>query len=135
MPAEPSATDSNCVLLRLRWPGGAQETRRFRKSEPLRHLLTFAASRGYSTDRHRFWNSDVPKKDVRAFVDDGNCISVDDHECECQFPDFAMASSRADHRRGEVIQHYYKQMTTCIDRSFTGRALLRVFDGVSIIEQ
>ncbi|EFO21815.2 hypothetical protein LOAG_06671 [Loa loa] len=64
LPMEPAADEANIAIVRVRFPDGKMELRRFRMSEPLRNVTIFVESKGYSLDTHRIWTSDVPMKNV-----------------------------------------------------------------------
>ncbi|VDK42647.1 unnamed protein product [Anisakis simplex] len=64
LPSEPTANDANIVMVRMRFPDGLAEIRRFRRDEPLNNLAIFIESKGYDMKDYRIWNSDVPKKDL-----------------------------------------------------------------------
>ncbi|KAK6103962.1 UBA-like domain family protein [Brugia pahangi] len=64
LPMEPAADEANIAVVRVRFPDGKMQLRRFRMSEPLRNVTIFVESKGYSLDTHRIWTSDVPMKNV-----------------------------------------------------------------------
>ncbi|VDK74633.1 unnamed protein product [Onchocerca ochengi] len=64
LPMEPAAGETNIAIVRVRFPDGNMQLRRFRMSEPLRNIAVFVESKGYSLDTHRIWTSDVPMKNV-----------------------------------------------------------------------
>ncbi|VDM36974.1 unnamed protein product [Toxocara canis] len=69
LPKEPAATEKGIVMVRMRFPDGFAEVRRFRASEPLNNLATYIESKGYDMEHFRVWNSDVPKKNVMECFD------------------------------------------------------------------
>lgn len=75
LPPEPSASEKGVMTVRVRFPNGQTEMRRFRPSEPLQLLVTFIESKGYSTQNHRIWTSDVPKKNVVESFDLSRSLS------------------------------------------------------------
>ncbi|VDO34979.1 unnamed protein product, partial [Onchocerca flexuosa] len=64
LPMEPAAGETNIAIVRVRFPDGNMQLRRFRMSEPLRNIALFVESKGYSLDTHRIWTSDMPMKNV-----------------------------------------------------------------------
>ncbi|CAG9534243.1 unnamed protein product [Cercopithifilaria johnstoni] len=64
LPVEPAADETNIAVVRVRFPDGKMELRRFRMTEPLRNITIFVESKGYSLDTHRIWTSDMPMKNV-----------------------------------------------------------------------
>ncbi|KAL3993779.1 UBA-like domain family protein [Acanthocheilonema viteae] len=64
LPMEPAADETNIAIVRVRFPNGRMELRRFRMSEPLRNITIYVESKGYSLDTHRIWTSDMPMKNV-----------------------------------------------------------------------
>uniref|UniRef100_F1L1H1 FAS-associated factor 1 n=1 Tax=Ascaris suum TaxID=6253 RepID=F1L1H1_ASCSU len=69
LPPEPGPTDDGVVMVRVRFPDGRAEVRRFRNTDALRNLITFIESKGYDMKEYRVWNSDVPKKNVMECFD------------------------------------------------------------------
>lgn len=68
LPAEPAATEKNIITIRFRLPNGQQQTRRFRRNEPIKLVINFAGSVGYLSSEYRILNSEVPKKNVGLFI-------------------------------------------------------------------
>ncbi|CAJ0581365.1 unnamed protein product, partial [Mesorhabditis spiculigera] len=64
LPAEPAETEANLMHIKMRCPGGEQLMRRFRRAETLEMLLNYLDTKGYHTDKYKFFNSDFPKKDI-----------------------------------------------------------------------
>jgi hypothetical protein len=64
LPSEPLSTEKDIITIRLRFPTGDQQLRRFRMDEPVKWLVTYCESLGYDMKTYRLWTSDVPKKDV-----------------------------------------------------------------------
>ncbi|VDM46138.1 unnamed protein product [Toxocara canis] len=92
LPSEPASTDKDVLTVRIRFPEGNTAVRRwafrrvyqrgenldasaeficqrcssfrFRRNEPLQHLVTFVESKGYDLHRHKILTSDVPRRDM-----------------------------------------------------------------------
>ncbi|CAJ0573610.1 unnamed protein product, partial [Mesorhabditis spiculigera] len=64
LPAEPAETETNLMQIKMRCPGGEQLMRRFRRAETLEMLLNYLDTKGYHTDKYKFFNADFPKKDI-----------------------------------------------------------------------
>uniref|UniRef100_A0AC34FQF6 UBX domain-containing protein n=1 Tax=Panagrolaimus sp. ES5 TaxID=591445 RepID=A0AC34FQF6_9BILA len=64
LPSEPSATDKDIIIIRLRFPKGEQQIRRFRMDEQVKWLVAYCESLGYPTKSYRIFTSDVPKKEI-----------------------------------------------------------------------
>ncbi|CAJ0561298.1 unnamed protein product, partial [Mesorhabditis spiculigera] len=64
LPAEPAETETNLMHIKMRCPSGEQLMRRFRRAETLEMLLNYLDTKGYHTDKYKFFNSDFPKKDI-----------------------------------------------------------------------
>uniref|UniRef100_A0A183C4A9 UBX domain-containing protein n=1 Tax=Globodera pallida TaxID=36090 RepID=A0A183C4A9_GLOPA len=61
---EPSVEDPQAITIRLRFPDGRTNERRFRDCENVEMLLVYAATLGYESDRYRIWTSDMPRKEI-----------------------------------------------------------------------
>ncbi|KAM3720041.1 FAS-associated factor [Dirofilaria immitis] len=64
LPMEPAENEADIAIVRVRFPDGNIQLRRFRMSEPLRNITIFVESKGYCLDTHRIWTSDMPMKNV-----------------------------------------------------------------------
>jgi DNA-binding response OmpR family regulator len=64
VPSEPAATEKNIITIRLRFPTGDQQIRRFRMNEQVKWLVTYVEAHGFDMKTYRLFTSDVPKKDV-----------------------------------------------------------------------
>jgi hypothetical protein len=66
IPPEPSESDPQTIMIRLRFPNGEQKIRRFRLEEKVSWLSSYVESLGFDMESHCLWTSDIPRRAVTA---------------------------------------------------------------------
>lgn len=69
LPKEPEASDSTCITVQFRFPDGTQGSRRFLQENNIQTMLDYLATKRFSTEDCRFFNSEFPRKDIMKNFD------------------------------------------------------------------
>ncbi|PIC20056.1 hypothetical protein B9Z55_025380 [Caenorhabditis nigoni] len=64
LPAEPDASNPDCITIRFRLPENGIDTRRFLKTDPIQSLINYLESKRFFKEKFTFLNSDHPRKDI-----------------------------------------------------------------------